>query len=207
MWLDTVLLAYPPSRDVLDVRQQIHFFTDDDGRSMISDTASIASPPRSQAFRPFYRWSRSTSSVDHIVSNSIIFEDGTEDDETFHDADTTTSHHSLLVHDTVSNISSQPVIRPDKVLHLALDGLCRTIDDHHSLQSARILSTSVYVEPNTRMAPHRCIVMHIEREGGRGIWLRLDRRPSSRIVLLTRFGSTRAIDQVGGPCSLTCWRN
>ena len=142
-----------------------------------------------------------------------------EDDETLNDATSlyaTTSSPLLLspplyrsstLMSVGSAISAVSVLQPGEVSRLTLDELCQTIDDHNSLQKARILSTYSYVQINARMAPHRCIVMHLERDGRKPIWLRLDRRPTSRVDLIAKFGTTRANDQVWADQSLICLRD
>jgi hypothetical protein len=174
---------------------------------MISDRASILNLSRSRIFQPFDSGSSTILSVNNIAPNEplrTVVRGGTNtasintiaasSREAFFRPPRIDRALSLLTINTIHSL--QTVVHPGEVLHLTLDGLCHTIDNHPSLQTARILSTAVYVEPNALMAPHRCIVMHIERDARREIWLRLDRRPTSRIALVTRLGSTRANDQV-----------
>ena len=131
-----------------------------------------------------------------------------EDDEILLNDATITSSSLLLspqlyhsptlmsVDSAISALSTRSVLEPGEVLRITLDELCRTVDGHHSLQKARILSTYEYVESNARVAPHRGIVLHIDRDGRKPIWLCLDRRPASRVDLIAQFGTTRANDQV-----------
>jgi hypothetical protein len=171
---------------------------------MISDTASIVNASRSRISQPLDRRSSTTLPVNNITSNSPLrteIRNGIEVNDTVSINTITASSReasfrpppidralSLLTLDTIDSL--QTVGHPGEVLHLTLDGLCHTIDNHPSLQTARILSTAVYVESNAIM-PHRCIVMHIERDGRREIWLRL--------------GSTRANDQVRLAIFLDMW--
>ena len=201
-------ISCPKSQDVPYAHRQVQFFTDDDGQRLISDSSSVVISPRSQNFRPFFHRSSSILSVDTAFSGSNAIEDNMEDDKTLNDATSSyaiTSSSPLFspqlcrsptIMSVNSTISMRSVLEPGQVLPLTLDELCQTIDRHHSLQKARILSTYKYVQSNARMAPHRCIVMHIQRDGRKPIWLRLDRRPTSRVDLIAKFGTTRANDQV-----------
>lgn len=84
------------------------------------------------------------------------------------------------------------------VLALSLAQLCQFIDSHRSLQTARIVSTSMYSE-RPLLVTHRFIVLRIERQGKKGLWARLDRRPSkSRGLrgLMLGGGKTPANDTV-----------
>lgn len=63
------------------------------------------------------------------------------------------------------------------VLSLSLAQLCEFIDTHRSLQRARIMSTSCYSE-RPLLVTHRFLVLKIERNSKKSIWVRFDRRPS-----------------------------
>lgn len=86
--------------------------------------------------------------------------------------------------------------RTRPALNMELDWLCRAIDNHPSLRSACILSSSVYAEQNRLAPPHRCLVLLLQRDRRDEIWLRLDRRPTSRVTLFLSGGDTPANDRV-----------
>jgi hypothetical protein len=157
--------------------------------SIANRARQISSP--SQNFRPFYRQSSSILSVDTAFSDSNTVEDNMGDDETLNDATSlhaTTSSPPLLplrLRRPPTPTSVDPAVPTRSALELgedlrlALDELCQTINGHHSLQEARILSMQECVQLNVHMPPHRYIVVHIERDRGAPIWLRLDRHGES----------------------------
>lgn len=80
-----------------------------------------------------------------------------------------------------------------------LEHLCRMISAHSALQSARIVFTECYSRSIGFGIVHRFLILGLEREGRKRIWLRLDRRPSKTIrtwQFILAGGSTGANDTV-----------
>ena len=69
---------------------------------------------------------------------------------------------------------------------------------HKSLQKALIVSTECYAE-KTAVVTHRFIIMELQREGRKDIWLRLDRlrqRNISTLNFLAASGTSLSNDTV-----------
>lgn len=57
---------------------------------------------------------------------------------------------------------------------ISLRALLQVIEAHRSLQDARIIQVDSY--QNAKIPFHRFIILQLEREGRKQIWLRIDRR-------------------------------
>ena len=66
---------------------------------------------------------------------------------------------------------------------------------HRSMQSAEIVKSYTFVEKK-RVAPHRCILLELHRPGRKGIWVRLERKPTSGAALVSGKGRTPSNDVV-----------
>lgn len=92
------------------------------------------------------------------------------------------------------------------VQSLSLKALCGLIDDHPSLKSATIVTTSCYSQ-FTVGVKHRFVVLEVARPGRKKLWLRLDRR-TDRLTGLIQFalnlGETPANDVVRSRIRTTC---
>lgn len=95
-----------------------------------------------------------------------------------------------------------------------LDHLCRLIDAYPSLQGARIITSECYTKPLRVTLPvgiglvHRFLLLELERESKKSIWVRLDRMPSatsSRWRFIRSIAQTPAHDTVstGGMTRMT----
>jgi hypothetical protein len=84
------------------------------------------------------------------------------------------------------------------VLQLDLSELCDLIAVRSSLSRAEIVSAECYVQ-RIGLFSHRFLVLHLQREGRKDIYLRIDRR-AARDVSLTELvwasGQTHAQDEV-----------
>ena len=98
------------------------------------------------------------------------------------------SSASLLSIETVVGLAETPIER-------SLEHLCTFIDDHRSMRGAEIVNSRTYVERKI-IAPHRCVVLELHKEGRKNIWLRLERKPTTRAALVLGMGKTPANDVV-----------
>lgn len=84
------------------------------------------------------------------------------------------------------------------VIDLSLRDVCRYIDDHKSLRTAEIVSTECYSDKGGAVT-HRFLILELQREGRKDVWLRLDRQRGENVSVL-RFlavsGVTKANDRV-----------
>lgn len=80
-----------------------------------------------------------------------------------------------------------------------LKQLCSLIESHPTLQNAQIISVECFSESIFVRIHHRFLILELEREGKKNIWLRLDRRRAKidgTIKFLRGRGTTRANDTV-----------
>lgn len=98
--------------------------------------------------------------------------------------------------------SINTVIEVDVVMHLSHERLCTFIDTHRSMQGAEIVRSCTFVEKK-RVAPHRCILLELHRPGRKKIWVRLERKPTSRAALVSGKGKTPSNDVVSSTISST----
>lgn len=83
-------------------------------------------------------------------------------------------------------------------IDLTLSEFCDYIEDHSSLQRAKIVATECYSE-NAGAVTHRFLVLELRRENRKDVYLRLDRRRAegtSLFKFITASGSTKANDRV-----------
>lgn len=84
---------------------------------------------------------------------------------------------------------------------LSIAELCELIEERHSLQQANIVMTESYKQ-HTGGIVHRFLVLELEREGKKPVWLRLDRRLGkdvSKMSFILASGVTNANDTVSSP--------
>lgn len=105
---------------------------------------------------------------------------------------------------TDSGISASPAYRfsisGSTTLGHPLPSFPKLIDEHRSLQRARVISTEAYAAYGGGVT-HRFVVLELRRSGKKTLWLRLDRRRGkgvSTFDLLRRSGSTPSNDMVRG---------
>lgn len=109
----------------------------------------------------------------------------------------TSLHSALSLRSTLSTeLSLRSFQNVPGVLDISLLDLCDKIRHYHSLHRSTILSASTYVERRSLLAPHRFVVLCLHRTGKRDVWMRLDRKPTSRTDLAAGFGITPANDRV-----------
>jgi len=100
--------------------------------------------------------------------------------------------------DTASIYSNTSVIPVFGFQTLSAQELCEFVPTSRSLQSAQIVSIEGYLQM-IGVVPHRFLVIHLQREGRKDAWLRLDRRTDSSVGtmrLIARGGRTKANDLV-----------
>jgi len=86
-----------------------------------------------------------------------------------------------------------PPARPVAPNTITIKGLVKLIDEYDSLQSGEIISSEGYRE---HTPTHRFLVLELQRDQKKSIWVRLERRPSSRRGLVRRLGSVLTDDTV-----------
>ena len=93
-------------------------------------------------------------------------------------------------------------------LDLSISELCELIQQHGSLQRATITMTEGYREHSGGVV-HRFLLLGLEREDKKQIWLRLDRRLGkavSTLFFLLKSSVTRANDTVSH-ANIVLWRH
>lgn len=93
------------------------------------------------------------------------------------------------------SLASTQTCVSNRVLDLTLEGVCQYIDAHKSLQGAGIVRSRTFVQKKL-VAPHRYLVLELRRDGRKPVWLRLERKPTSRSDLASGRGRTPANDVV-----------
>lgn len=105
-----------------------------------------------------------------------------------------TSVGSIIRTPNYSKRSINSVVPSYGVVLLSILDLRKLIDDHRSLQSAKIVSVEGYVE---HTITHRFLVLELHREDRKTIWARLERKPGGPTLRLVRtFGSAPTNDTV-----------
>lgn len=83
-----------------------------------------------------------------------------------------------------------------------LSQLCSLIGSYTVLQNAKIVSAECYCQSIVLRVVHRFLILELEREGKKNIWIRLDRkraRIDGTLKFLRDRGTTRANDTVSWP--------
>lgn len=93
------------------------------------------------------------------------------------------STHSLSLRRSQSIISAGTLLPRIGVLNLSLLQLTELIEEHRSLQCADILSCEGYIQ-RIGAVKHRFVVLELVRRERKPVWLRLDRRRSTKVSAL-----------------------
>lgn len=109
--------------------------------------------------------------------------------------DVFSAQHGSLLSSSASFASVETIIHADTVMSLSIERLCTFIDTYRSMQGAVIVRSCTFVEEK-RGAPHRCLVLELRRPGRKDLWLRLERKPTSRAALISGKGKTPSNDVV-----------
>lgn len=119
-----------------------------------------------------------------------------------HTINPSTSTSTSTLSRIIASLSRQSVLTmfpPNGCYAGQLNDLCNLIGSYPTLQNARIVSAECHAESIALRIVHRFLVLELEREGKKNIWLRLDRRtakPVGKIKFILNGGVTQANDTV-----------